>query len=184
MRGPTWTTEPPHWSEENGVLDATSGDRTDFWQGTYYGFQRDDGHARLTRVGAAWSARVTFEGRYESLYDQAGLMLRASASVWIKAGIEWTDGAPHLSVVVTDGLSDWSARPVAEAGAVTLRMTRLKGAVLVQRAVPDGWEMMRLAPFLPDIAGVGPYLCSPERAGFRASFRDLRIGAPEVEALH
>lgn len=179
-----WTSEPPWWEEADGVLRARSGDRTDFWQGTFYGFHRDDGHARLAPVAGDWTARVTVDGRYEALYDQAGLMLRAGPARWIKAGVEWTDSAPHLSVVVTEGMSDWSARPLEEAGPVTLRMTRLRDAVLVQRAATEGWEMMRLAPFAAGAAGVGPYLCSPERAGFEAAFSGWALGPAAVDGLH
>ncbi|MEM7490477.1 MAG: DUF1349 domain-containing protein [Pseudomonadota bacterium] len=184
--GMTWTAPPADWSVANGVLTAVSGDRTDFWQRTFYGFARDDGHAYLAQAEGPFTAEVTFEGAYESLYDQAGLMIRVDAARWIKFGIEWTDGAAHLSVVVTAGVSDWSAMPLAFEGPVTVRATRLADAVLLEYRDGDGWAMARLAPFAADPAevGVGPYLCSPERAGFRATFRDFAVTDPQVEALH
>ncbi|MEM8849751.1 MAG: DUF1349 domain-containing protein [Pseudomonadota bacterium] len=182
-----WTTPPTDWSVEGDTLRARSGDRTDFWQRTFYGFERDDGHALLARRAGSFSATVTFTGAYQTLYDQAGLMIRVDGTRWIKAGIEWTDGKAHLSVVVTDDLSDWSAIPVILAGPMTVRATRFADAVLLQYRV-DGadWAMGRLAPFAahPDEVGVGPYLCSPERAGFEATFQGFSVGPPEVEALH
>ncbi|MEM7640954.1 MAG: DUF1349 domain-containing protein [Pseudomonadota bacterium] len=182
-----WTNPPADWSVDGGTLTARSGNRTDFWQRTFYGFQRDDGHAFLARREGRFSATLTFDGTYASLYDQAGLMIRVDGGRWIKFGIEWTDGQAHLSVVVTDGRSDWSAMPVVRAGPLSVRATRLADAVLLQYRL-DGaaWAMARLAPFAaePRIVGVGPYLCSPERAGFEATFRDFSVGAPEVEELH
>src|SRR5262249_5494124 len=97
----TWLKPPPRAEMPDGRLFATSGDKTDFWQGTYYGFHRDDGHFLHTTRRGDFTASVTFIGRYDALYDQAGLMIRKDASHWMKCGIEYTDGAKHFSVVVT-----------------------------------------------------------------------------------
>lgn len=182
-----WHSEPPHWSIEDGRLAATTGDKTDFWRQTYYGFVRDDGHALLVPASGEFTAALAFEGDYRELYDQAGLMLRANAENWIKFGIEWTDGAAHLSCVVTRGISDWSAQTFELSGPLSLRATRLKDAVLLQYRNRDGaWQMARLAPLAYDFdqLSVGPYLCSPERAGFQAIFHAFEIGPPNVAGLH
>ena len=42
--------------------------------------------------------------------------------------------------------------------------------------------MLRLAWFPEGPAGVGPMACSPQRAGFRAEFRDFRLGPPAAPA--
>src|SRR4029079_1944614 len=105
----TWLNPPPRFEIRGGDLHVWSGPKTDFWQGTYYGFHRDDGHL-LHRAGQGdFTAEGSFSGRYHELYDQAGLMVRADATHWMKCGIEYTDGAMHFSVVVTNGNSDWSA---------------------------------------------------------------------------
>lgn len=181
-----WTTPPPRWTvEEDGALFARSGNRTDFWQRTFYGFERDDGHALLARRDGDFTAALMFEGTYCELYDQAGLMIRLSPSVWIKFGIEFTDGETHLSVVVTNGTSDWSAQPIKLHGALSLRATRLGRAVLLQHGSNDAmWTMARLAPFTDAEIGVGPYLCSPEREGFEARFLNFCVTEPKVRELH
>lgn len=109
-----WLNPPQDWSvDADGALNSISDDRTDFWQTTFYGFQRDNGHALLRPVEGEFTAQLTFQGHYEHLYDQAGLMMRSGPMDWIKFGVEWTDEAAHLSVVVTrEGLSDWSAQPI------------------------------------------------------------------------
>lgn len=127
-----WLNEPPSWSENGGELRVTTGDRTDFWRRTHYGFVRDDGHARLSSVEGDFSAKVTFRGDYAELYDQGGLMLRLDAEHWIKAGIEFVAGRRMLSVVVTREMSDWSTMPCpTEADWITLRLTRIGSAVHV-----------------------------------------------------
>ena len=183
-----WLNEPAAWDGNASRLRLTTDAKTDFWRETFYGFIRDSGHAWLRPVDGDFSASATFTGGYEALYDQAGLFLRVDESNWIKAGIEFTDGLMHFSVVVTRGVSDWSVIPLPEAGpadAISVRLTRHGDAVRVQYSVSGGaWAMARLCPFSPASADVGVMACSPERQGFRAEFRDIAIGPPIARALH
>ena len=167
MREMRWLNEPPFWRIEDGVLHVRSGEKTDFWQGTHYGFHRDDGHFLHRRRTGDFTASATFEGCYEHLYDQAGMMVRIDAGNWIKFGIEFTDGARHLSTVVTRRWSDWSVQRLdAASGPVSVRVTRLGDALFVQHRPADlPWAMMRLAHFPPEprAVEVGLCFCSPER---------------------
>lgn len=177
-----WLNEPPEWREEGGLLHVTTGDRTDFWRRTHYGFVRDDGHARLAPVKDDFAADVQFRGSYTELYDQAGLMLRLDAERWVKAGIEFVAGRRMLSVVVTNGTSDWSTMPCpVDAEWIALRLTRIGSAVHLHWAAdpePRTWRMLRLAWFPEGPARVGPMCGSPQRAGFEAAFRGFTVGAP------
>lgn len=187
--GCAWLNPPANSTmEANGTLAATSGAKTDFWRHTHYGFVRDGGHAYLCPRNGEFSATLRFSGAYETLYDQAGLMVRSGTEDWIKFGIELTDRAPHLSVVVTHGVSDWSARPLPAAlnAPVTVRITRIGDAMLLQSLEGENWHMERLAPWPVDPAdiSVGPFLCSPQRAGFTAHFSRFEITDPVVRTLH
>jgi regulation of enolase protein 1 (concanavalin A-like superfamily) len=185
----TWFNPPPFAEERNGVLLVRSGEKTDFWQGTYYGFHRDDGHFLHQERSGDFTAGVTFSARYEALYDQAGLMVRADAAHWMKCGIEYTDGARHFSVVVTNGNSDWSAfRLDHDFDRITVRATRNGDALFVQYRT-DGmneWRMARLAWFNPAFrsVSVGPVFCSPQRAGFEAVFHDYTLTDPVSRDIH
>jgi len=186
--GLIWLNEPPSWGIVNSDLIARSGLKTDFWQGTYYGFHRDNGHFLHCPWAGELTAEATFTGAYETLYDQAGLMLRVDAQHWIKCGIELTDGAMHLSVVVTNGRSDWSAQRLARTEEpVGFRLSRLGDACFVQARVGDApWAMARLAHFPPEPARVqvGLTFCSPQREGFEAVFHDFRVGPPISPEIH
>jgi regulation of enolase protein 1 (concanavalin A-like superfamily) len=175
-----WLNQPPEWRDEDGVLSVVTGGRTDFWRRTHYGFVRDDGHARLAPIPGDVAATVAFRGDYETLYDQAGLMLRLDAATWIKAGVEFVAGRRMLSVVVTREVSDWSTMPCpTDADWLQFRLTRIGAAVHVHWAAPGhDFRMLRLAYFPEGAAAVGPMCCSPERAGFRAAFRDFALAAP------
>jgi uncharacterized protein len=184
----TWLNPPPRWSGDARALEIETGAKTDFWRDTFYGFVRDSGHAWLAPVTGDFSLSVRFRGGYQTLYDQAGLMVRLDETAWVKTGIEYTDGVMHYSVVVTGPRSDWSVIPLPEATPnteVAARVTRHGDAIRVQYALEDGpWRMARLAPFPDGPARAGITACSPERGGFVARFRDLEIGPPISRKLH
>lgn len=181
-----WYNEPAQWCFNQG-LEVTTGHRTDFWQDTWYGFQRDNGHFLGQPIEGDFSAALTFSGEYEKLYDQAGLMLRIDSKHWIKAGIEHSDDLTNFSVVVTRERSDWSVIPAPRVtGKQTIRVTRVGSAVLVHFLVRDDqWQLMRVCDFPEKTCmQLGPMACSPERAGFRCTFHSLQLGQPSADALH
>ena len=183
-----WLNPPAVWSGDARALELRTDENTDFWRETFYGFVRGSGHAFLREVSGDFTASMTVTGDYEELYDQAGLLLRLDEEHWIKAGIEFTDGLMHFSVVVTDRVSDWSVIPLADAGPsdpVAIRLTRHGDAVRVQFSIRDTpWQLARLAPFSAEHARIGVMACSPQRSGFRAMFRDLVVGAAIPRDLH
>lgn len=182
-----WRNEPPEWAFSENVLTLQTGNETDFWRVTHYDFVHNDGHHFYQEVEGDFTASVRFRGAYQALYDQAGLMIWQDERNWIKAGIEFTDGLAHLSVVVTREFSDWSVTALESIPAeVWLRMSRHGDAVRVEYAL-DGtpWRMLRLAYLTPGgSVDVGPMACSPTRSGFQAEFRDLKIGEPIPKDLH
>lgn len=119
---------------------------------------------------------MTFTADLTQQFDQAGLMLRVSAEHWMKAGVEFADGVAQLGVVVTDGVSDWSAAPVPgwTGGRVTIRASRAGDAVTIRaRAGEEPWRFVRLVPLDPELSvEAGPYLCAPSRAGLGVTFHD------------
>lgn len=180
---------PPAKSEVRGTdLFVRTDLKTDFWRETFYGFRRDNGHFAYESVEGDFTVEVTIDGRYEALYDQAGLMVRLSETQWVKAGIEYTDGKLCFSVVVTNDTSDWSVLTIPNAGSeLRLRLTRHGEAIRVQffDAASNVWQMARLG-YLPPSASidVGVMCCSPEREGFEVTFRDFAISAPIPRQLH
>jgi regulation of enolase protein 1 (concanavalin A-like superfamily) len=185
--GFSWLNPPASYEDGGRQATVTTRDKTDFWRNTFYGFRHDNGHFLFKPVSGDFSAEVTIRGKYSALYDQAGLMLRIDEERWVKAGIEFTDGETHFSVVVTDGHSDWSVVPMAWAvQSVTLRVTKHAEAIRIQYKDPAGrWQMARLAHFpLADTVNAGIMCCSPERAGFAVTFDDLIIGPAIARALH
>jgi len=116
-------------------------------------------------------------------------MVRHDARHWMKCGIEYTDGARHFSVVVTNGNSDWSAfRLDHEFDAMSARVTRNGDALFIQYRTDrmSEWRMARLAWFDPMLEEVlvGPAFCSPQREGFEAEFLDFSLTDPVSRDIH
>jgi regulation of enolase protein 1 (concanavalin A-like superfamily) len=183
-----WLNRPGKWAaEDDGALTVVTDKGSDFWRETHYGFTRDSGHFLGFAAPAAFTAQLRVRGRYEQLYDQAGIMVRVDERRWVKAGIELSDGRAMLSSVLTDGRSDWATGPYEhDAQDFWMRATVAKGVLRLQVSA-DGrtWPLVRLAPF-PVAAAyrVGPMACTPERAGLAVRFSDLSITAPLGKDLH
>jgi uncharacterized protein len=185
--GLAWLNPPPYVQSGPNGLEVRTGMKTDFWQGTFYGFHADNGHCLLREVEGDFTASLTFSGNYRELYDQAGLMLRLDEKHWIKAGVEFSDGVMNLSVVVTNGNSDWSViRLPTNRNKLSIRAVRQSEAVRIQYLTEDGhWHMVRLAWLQPSSKLlVGPMCCSPQREGFEAVFHHFSIDPPLSRDLH
>jgi regulation of enolase protein 1 (concanavalin A-like superfamily) len=183
-----WLNPPAHAEHRDDGVFVRTGAETDFWRETYYGFWHDNGHFFHRTVQGDFTAEVTVDGRYETLYDQAGLMVRLGEANWVKAGIEYTDGAAYFSVVVTNNQSDWSLLKIPPApSGQRLRLTRHSEAIRVQYLDSEAgkWKMARLA-YLPRSSSieVGIMCCSPQRAGFEAAFRDFTLESAISHELH
>ncbi|KAL4800019.1 hypothetical protein BDV19DRAFT_202910 [Aspergillus venezuelensis] len=74
-------------------------------------------------------ARVAFSAHWTETYDQGGLILVLNGAngsrKWLKTGIEFTHGKPHLSTVTRDRWADWSLLSVPSGGVgATLEIVR------------------------------------------------------------
>src|ERR1700730_17455098 len=96
-----WYNEPPEWTADDNTITVKSAPETDFWRITHSGFIGDNGLFYASRQGGDFQAEVKVSGEYNTLYDQAGLMVRVDEATWIKCGIEYVDGKQHVSAVVT-----------------------------------------------------------------------------------
>jgi len=161
----------------------------DYWARTFYDplLVKHDAQTLLAEVPAEKDAtlEVAFSLTPKGQFDQAGIMVHVDDSTWVKAGIEYTDGIPRLSCVVTnDGYSDWStqvwpdwkvmehAGPSAggEQTSARVRVSKLvppseQGPTLVMEAAmydpskpeeePQDWKQVRIASLR---SGAKPWL--------------------------
>ncbi len=184
-----WLNEPPVSRRDGHDLVVETGPETDFWQRTSYGFRHDDGHFLGTRLAGDAAIEVTFRADFSHQFDQAGLMLRVGPELWLKTGVERSDGQLFASVVVTVEMSDWSVARLpdrARGSALTFRASRTGDAVIVRYRIADepAWRLLRVAYFPPEAeVSAGPMCCSPTRARFSVRFEPVRVGPPDAR-LH
>jgi len=185
----TWLNEPPASRIDGDDLLVETGKDTDFWRRTSYDFIRDDGHFLGAPLPGDAAVEVTFEADFHTQFDQAGLMLRAGPELWLKTGVELSDGQLYASVVVTVEMSDWSVTPLpasAQGQALTFRASRKGDGVTVRYRIGEepGWRLLRVAYFPPDAELLaGPMCCSPKREGLSVRFEPVRVGEPDGQ-LH
>lgn len=176
-----WFNEPKRYFFDGG-LNLVTAAKTDFWQGTHYGFRRDDGHCLLTRVTGdfALATQVTFTP--QSQYDQCGLMVRLDSQTWIKCSVEYENPTlSRLGSVVTNlGFSDWATQDItASVTTMRYRLSRQGQDFLVEYALPDRpWQQMRIAHLhaVGDALQIGIYACSPIGEDFHCRFHFIEIG--------
>ena len=172
-----WHNEPPSWSILDSAIAVTSAHGSDFWRKTHYGFIRDNGHFYFQPVQGDFVCEVKFAGQYQSLYDQAGLMVRADETTWMKTGIEYVEGVQHVSAVVTRDYSDWSVVPLPQnPPALWLRVTRQGGSIEVHYSL-DGvqYSLLRVTFLTPEAVNVGIMCASPEGPGFSTTFEGFTV---------
>jgi regulation of enolase protein 1 (concanavalin A-like superfamily) len=174
-----WLNEPPTWAQDGDRLTVRTAPDTDFWRTTHYGFVRDSGHFRWQGVEGDFTVRVRIHGDYREQYDQAGLMLRADETTWMKCGIEYVDGRQRASAVVTRDVSDWAVAPLDPAPTALWLEVRRRGlAVEVLYGEDAPTELLRLAPLTERASlQVGVMAASPDGPGFDVGFDAFAVDA-------
>jgi regulation of enolase protein 1 (concanavalin A-like superfamily) len=182
----TWL-NPPVTTELTGDgFAVTAKEHSDFWRTTSYGFIHDTGHVLLNDFPQGSAIEASWILDYDHQFDQAGLMAFADSERWIKAGVEYADGAPQLGAVVTDVVSDWSVAPVNSwmNKEVHLRLSRSGDALTIRARCEGPWQLVRLAPLDPQREWkVGIHLASPTRSGLTVRFTHLATGPADID-LH
>src|SRR5579863_763330 len=173
-----WLNEPASWQRTGDVLTVSVDPGTDFWRETGYGYIRDSGHVYGEVLAGDLDVSVRLRAVLETQFDQAGVMLRADEQTWLKTGIEFFEGRPRLSTVLTLGRSSWMVTDLpAGTDEIVLRVSRRGDAVEVRYVIQDGPAELAALVFMPPDREVlaGVMAAAPEGPGFRVTFHDLHI---------
>jgi uncharacterized protein len=175
-----WFNEPGRFHLGNG-LEIFTDEKTDFWQNTHYGFQRDDGHCLLIRQSGDFCMTTHVEFAPRQKYDQCGLMVRVDSQNWIKMSTEYeSEHVSRLGSVVTNlGYSDWATQDVVSSyRAMWYRISKRGSDFLLENSY-DGqaWLQMRITHLHKELRDyeIGVYACSPTGKDFRCCFKTLEI---------
>jgi uncharacterized protein len=176
-----WLNPPAAVTYGGGIVTARTRPRTDFWRKTFYGYITDNGHFFHLPLFGEFTFQARVNGKYGSLYDQAGLMVRLDEKQWMKCGSEFVDGKRRASVVFTREFSDWSTMDdLSQDEAVYWRVVRSKDSIEAQIS-EDGRSFFTIRQgYFPAYveAQVGLMCAAPEGGGFEATFDELRLEKP------
>lgn len=173
-----WYNEPAQWQQDGDQLRVVAGGNTDYWRVTRHGFIKDDAPFCYREVSGDFTATVKTTGAYNALYDQAGLMVRESETVWLKCGIEYLDGVQQASVVITRDYSDWSVLALADnPESVWFRVQRTGEAVEVYYSRDGVTYTMIRQGYLSTQATlqVGMMCAAPKGEGFAVTFEGFTV---------
>ncbi|CAE7246924.1 REE1 [Symbiodinium sp. CCMP2592] len=174
--------EPESWSLTEGGkgLRVQPTAKRDFWSRTFYKplLIKNDGQVLVCPVAdseATMSLAFTLHPRAQ--FDQAGAMVIVDELTWIKAGIEFCDGVPRLSCVVTNhGFSDWSTQqwPHWDGSSTSLRLR-------LHRELPGPDQgpavVVEAAPWHPgDTAATPAEFAFVRIASFRSEDKPWKMG--------
>ena len=172
-----WFNEPDQWVVNNKVLTMQVTPKSDYWRVTH-GFTIGDAPFLYTERGGSFEAKVKITGNYTTQYDQACLMLYIDKENYVKAGIEYVDGTPKLSVVVTHGPSDWSVMaPNRAVPYIWIRAMHVQNAVMVFYSFDDKEYVLMRDCYMPEETPikVGLMGACPQGDGFEAKFENFSI---------
>src|SRR5580704_8900254 len=145
-----WLNEPASWQRTDDVLQVNVDPGTDFWRVTGYGYIRDSGHVYGEVLAGDLDVAVRIRGNWSAQYDQAGVMLRADERTWLKTGVEFFEGRPRLSTVLTLGMSSWMVTDQpAGTDEIVLKVSRRGDAVEVRYLIGEGTPELAALVYMP-----------------------------------
>ena len=182
-----WRNRPSSFSiKQDGSLSFIVPSHTDYWRWTYHGFIKNDGPFYYHKVTMNPSIDVEvvakFSGDYATQFDQAGIMVWQSDTLWMKCGIEYTNGVQHASTVITRDYSDWSMLPLPSNPQsawfkVKLMSQPSKESIEVFYSL-DGetYTLIRQAYLTSDKSlDIGMFAAAPRGNGFPVVFEEFHI---------
>ena len=173
-----WDNEPEMWQDGGGRLHMAVEGGTDCWRVTAHDFVADDAHFYHRPIEGDFVATATVRGDYTSKYDQAGLLVRESPTVWLKTGIEFVEGHQRASTVITREFSDWSIAPLdGDPDSVWVRVERTDETIETYLST-DGREFTRYRQgYLTEgtTLQVGPYAAAPTGEGFEVTIEAFSV---------
>lgn len=185
-----WLNPPKRFELTAEKLTIFTDPKTDFWQRTFYGFQRDNAPAFITTVSELeFSFTVKSKWTPTKLFDQCGIILYQDADNWFKASVEYeSPQESKLGSVVTNlGYSDWATTDISSRQKVmTYRLSRRGQDFCIENSL-DGiaFKQMRIFHMHQKLASVniGVYACSPLDCTMQAGFTAFTLG-PCLWPLH
>ena len=178
-----WTRAPEHCRISPDRIEITTLPHTDLWQRTYYHFRNDNAPVLQMETAEPYFSFVVKTDFTDSKhrFDQCGIVLYLDSENWLKASVEYENGAfQHLGSVVTNGgYSDWATTAIdGSIRTMWYRLSRREDDYRIECS-RDGvnFSQMRICHMHKGGGAIrfGLYACSPEDSSFTAVFSQMRL---------
>lgn len=178
-----FTRPPEQYSISQEKIEITTQPHTDLWQRTYYHFRNDNAPLLQMETDEPYFSFVVKTDFADAghRFDQCGIVLYLDSENWLKASVEYENGAfQHLgSVVTNEGYSDWATTAIdGQIRTMWYRLSRREDDYRVECS-PDGvaFSQMRICHLRKGGGTIrfGLYACSPEESSFAAVFSHMQI---------
>lgn len=180
FKGMKWINAPKRskWDITDGRLKLSVPSQTDLWRGTKFGFTKEDAPYYFKKITGDFQVTCHIKGKFDHLYDQGGILIRASKTVYLKCGIEYFKDQCYASTCVTKENSDWSLMPLPEKAKQAWFVIKRIGDCVQVYSSQDGviYNQVRLAVLTDEpIVKVGLYGACPQGTGFKIYFEHFSI---------
>lgn len=178
-----FTRPPEQYSISQEKIEITTQPHTDLWQRTYYHFRNDNAPLLQMETDEPYFSFVVKTDFTDAghRFDQCGIVLYLDSENWLKASVEYENGAfQHLgSDVTNEGYSDWATTAIdGQIRTMWYRLSRWEDDYRVECS-PDGvaFSQMRICHLRKGGGTIrfGLYACSPEESSFTAVFSHMQI---------
>jgi uncharacterized protein len=179
-----WLNEPAKWGRNGDELEIFTETQTDFWRvtGEGIGAIRDNGHFYGERISGEFDLAVDVYGDFKDQYDQAGVMVRIDDRQWFKTGVEYLNGRPRFSTVVTFDYSNWMFSDLPNSfDHMSIRISHRGDEAQIHRSLDGGPEEFSAHLYLPPGQEklVGIMCAAPKGSGFDVRFRNFVVNQVE-----
>lgn len=182
LKSGKWINPPVKFTADADKINIITDPKTDLWQKTYYGFQRDNAHAFVFETYEKYfSFTVKARFDYKKQFDQCGVLIYQNSNNWFKSSVEYENEKMQRlgSVVTNNGFSDWASQDIStDIKEVYYRLSRRYNDFLIEWS-KDGKEyiQMRIFHLFQGCKKVnfGIYAASPSDSSFEAEFSEMLI---------
>jgi len=180
FKGMRWLNAPKRskWDITDGRLKLSVPAQTDLWRGTKFGFTKEDAPYYFKKITGDFQVTCHIKGKFDNLYDQGGILIRADKRVYLKCGIEYFKDQCYASTCVTKENSDWSLMPLPDKAKQAWFVIKRIGDCVQVYSSQDGviYNQVRLAVLTDQpILKVGLFGACPQGMGFKIYFEHFSI---------
>ncbi len=178
-----WIRQPENYQIWDDKIAITTKPHTDLWQRTYYHFRNDNApvfQMETEEKYFSFTVKTDFQESHHR-FDQCGIVMYLDSENWLKASIEYENGAyQHLGSVVTNhGYSDWATTEIdSSLKSMWYRFTTREDDYCIECSF-DGekFMQMRVCHMFQGDGKIqfGIYACSPENSSFTATFTNMQL---------